>query len=213
MSRTNNQSTQQQSSELSYSKVAGSSRRPAQLHGWNFLLELLKHRPWLLWSGVWAFLLAITAIAGFSLLHTSYGKQEEPQPTPVQNPTETSSQMGSPMPLWLLGAVAFTCGGGFLVISKRLKRSWQPSKLRKRVKHSFTRVITPRQQERLPVATPPQPQPPVVPVPAETEPVVTVLPPEESNPLDSDSESLADMMDIRKQRSLSSIWRELGTRD
>ena len=37
------------------------------------------------------------------------------------------------------------------------------------------------------------------------EPVVTVLPPEESDLLDSADESLAEVMDIRKYRSLSSI--------
>jgi hypothetical protein len=36
---------------------------------------------------------------------------------------------------------------------------------------------------------------------------VTVLPPEESNPLDWDQESLADMMDLRKRQSLSSLMR------
>jgi hypothetical protein len=39
----------------------------------------------------------------------------------------------------------------------------------------------------------------------ELEPVVTVLPPEESDLLDSVDESLAELMDIRKHRSLSSI--------
>lgn len=40
---------------------------------------------------------------------------------------------------------------------------------------------------------------------AQLEPVVTVLPPEESDLLDSADESLAELMDIRKYRSLSSI--------
>ena len=40
---------------------------------------------------------------------------------------------------------------------------------------------------------------------AQLEPVVTVLPPEESDLLDAADESLAEVMDIRKHRSLSSI--------
>ena len=196
----NNQSTQQQSSELSNSKLAETSSRQeiAQPGGLNSLLELLKHRPWLLWSGVWAFLLAIIAIATLSLIDTSIVEHEEPQPSPIatENPAQTSSQTGSPMSLWLLGAVALSCAAGYLVISKRLNSSSWP-------------LVTRHQQEPPPVPTPLEPLPPVELVPAETEPVVTVVPTKESHPLDSGSQSLAEMMDIRKQRPLSSILRGL----
>jgi hypothetical protein len=40
---------------------------------------------------------------------------------------------------------------------------------------------------------------------AESEPMVTVLPPEESTLVESEEESLAEMMDIRRHRSLASI--------
>lgn len=213
----NNESTQQQSSELSDSKLAQPSRRPTQLATLNFLLKLLKRWPWLVWTGVWAFLLLVTAIAIFSLTYTGGVQQKEPEPTPTaENPAETSSQTGSPMPLLLLGAVALTCVAGSLVIVKRrlATSSQQPTKLRQR-QRSSARGLTRRQQRKQllqdppPVPTPPEePQPPVAPVPAETEPVVTVLPPEESHPLDAGEESLVEMMDIRKNRSLSSLLGE-----
>ena len=36
---------------------------------------------------------------------------------------------------------------------------------------------------------------------------ITVLPPEESHPLDRGNENLAEMMDLRKRKSLASLMR------
>lgn len=211
----NNQTIQQQSSESSDSNLAQSNPvgKPA---GLKSILALLNHHPWLIWSGVWVFLLAITAIALFSLTHTGHVEQT-PEPTPVaaEKPAAKSSQTGNPMTLWLLGAVALSCAAGSLVIYKRLKNPSWPSQLRKRVKRSSAQVLTRRQQrQQQPQESPPVPTPvveslaPVATAPDETEPMVTVVPPEESHPLDSGEESLAEMMDIRKQRPLSSILRD-----
>ena len=210
-----NQNTQQ--SSLSSSKLAHRSGRRLRLPaGWN-LISLLKHHPWLIWSGLWLFLLATTVTAIFSLTNSDYVAQEEPQskPVTVENPAETSFPAGSAMPLWLLSAVALTCATGYLVISKKLNSSSRPAKLRKSAESSSEQMLTRRQQrEQLhpglpPVTAPLEQKPPITPpLPAEIEPVVTVLPPEESHPLDSGEESLAEMMDIRKQRSLSSILGE-----
>lgn len=209
----NNETTQQQSSELNYSKPTWWSRSPVQFASLNSILKLIKRWPWLILPGVWVFLIALTAIALFSLTYTGRVQQEEPKPTPVatDNLPETSSQASNPIALWLLGTATLTCAAGYLVIYKRLNSSSRPAKLRERVKRSFTQGLTRRQQrkrllqESPPVSTPLEPLPPVVPVPTEIEPVVTVVPPEESHPLDSGEESLAEMMDIRKHQSLSSI--------
>ena len=190
----------------------------------NSLLALLKHRPRLVLGGVWGSLIALAAIAVLSLMNT--GRVEEQQeiiptlPVPetargdaawLENPAKTSSQAGSPMRLWLLGAVALTCAGGSLVIYKRLNRSSQPRQLCQRAQPSSAPVLTRRRvylRRRLEplvlVSAPVQPS-----VPAETEPVGSVLSLQESQPLDSGCESLAEMMDIRKQRSLSSILEDL----
>lgn len=195
-----------------------SSRRSRLQSGSNSLLDLFKRHPWLFWSGVWVLLLSaaalISSIAILSLTHTGRTAHEEPQPTPIatENPAKTS-QTNNVSSLWVLGAIALTCGAGYLVISKRLNSS--SPRLAKPLKRSSARTPTRRQRRRRslqglpPVSTPPEPIPTVTsPVPADVEPVVTVLPPEEIRPLDSGEESLAEMMDIRKQRSLSSILGE-----
>ena len=209
----NNQSTQQ-SSELSDSQVAQSDEPLEKPAGRKSPLELLKYYPWLLWSGLLVFLLAITAIAIFSLTHTGLMEKEQPEPKPVtpEKTVKTSSQSANPIPLWLLGTVVVSCAAGSLVFYKWLKKPSQ-SRLRKRVKRSSAQVLKRRQQRQKqlqspPVPTPPEPLLPVAPVPAEKESEVTVLPPEESHLLDSGEESLAEMMDIRKHQSLASFLRD-----
>ncbi len=211
----NNQSRQEQSSELSYSSLARASRREIALAGCNSLLALIKHRPSLVLSGVWGFLIAIAAIAVLSLTNTGRVEQQETTPTPVaatpvpapaqpdaawlDHPAKTSSQTSSPMRLWLLGAVVLTCGAGSVVIYKRLNRSSQPR--RRQHAQRLTRSTEHRRRKILPVPASAPVQPPV---PAEAAPLS-----QEIQPLDSGSESLAEMMDIRKQRSLSSILGDL----
>lgn len=215
----NNQSTQQSSAKLTQS-----NRRPRQTVNWNFLLTLLKHSPWLIWVGVLVLLFAISFNAISSLIYGSNLPQAEPQPTPVttQKPVKTSSQTSSYPHLWLFGAVALSCVAGSLVIYKRLNSS-QPHQRRLR---SSGRALTRRQQRKrtikaLPsernsrsttrqrqtssISTAVESPLPSTPVLDKSEPVVKVLTPEESQPIDSGEESLAEMMDIRKQRSLSSI--------
>jgi len=205
----NKQSIQDQPSEESESWLAQSSRRQIALSArLNSLLELIKHRPRLVLSGTWVFLVAIAAIAALSLSHTNREEQAS-QPTLVaaENPAKTSSQMGSPMPLWLLGTVALTFGAGSLVIYKQLNRSSR-RQLHQGNQNSSAPVLThPTEREKSSLE-------PIMPVsaavgplmPAETESEVMVLPPEESDRHDLPEESLAEMMDIRKQLSLASIW-------
>lgn len=219
----NNQSTQQSSA-----KLTRSNRRPRQTVNWNFLLTLLKHSPWLIWVGVLVLLSAISFNAISSLIYGGNLPQAEPQPAPIaaQKPAKTSSQTTSYPQLWLFGAVALSCVAGSLIIYKRLNSS-QPHQLRLR---SSGRSLTRRQQRKrtikalpssFPLRKPPlsaitssistavESPSPTTPVLDKSEPVVTVLTPESSQRLDSGEESLAEMMDIRKQRSLSSILRQL----
>ncbi len=189
----NNQNKQQRLSELAYSRLTPSRRREiVRLASWNSLQELMKHRPMLVLTGVWVSLIVSATIAAFSLSNTGHVEQQETTPTPVaaENPAENSSQTGNPLHLWLLGAFVLTSAAGSVVISKHLNRSLPPRQ-RKHTQNSSARVLKSRTEQPL--------------APGKTEPVVTVLPPEESQPLDSGEESLAEMMDMRKQRSLSSI--------
>lgn len=288
----NNQSTQQDLSQLDSSKERLNHRKSVGAANLNSLLKLIKRSPWLIWSGVWILLLVTSVIAILSLTHP-LGVEQEPESKPVAvekqtkpplqtgKPTE-SLQTGRPI-LWLVGAAAFTVAVGSLVLLKRLNSSVKAPQLGNA---SAKRGITRRQQRKIllqenvshqaprepvadeikPVGTIPvaasqllhssaqsllvadnvsldanvrgnkslnsQTEVPEVPLRenhalnydekmfvapgdristpdnnlnAQLEPVVTVLPPEESDLLDSADESLAEVMDIRKYRSLSSI--------
>lgn len=285
----NNQSTQQNSSQLGSSKKRLNHRKSVGAAKINSLLNLIKRSPWLIWSGLWILLLVTSVIAILSLTHP-LGVEQEPESKPVAvekptqpplqtgRPSETSLETGRPI-LWLVGAAAITVAVGSLLILKRLNSSAKAPKLRNT---SAKRGITRRQQRKIllqenlshqahsePVADEIKPGVTIplassqllhssaqsrvvadiplnsdqssnnslssqteVPIReshalnsdekmfadsgdhistpdntlnAQLEPVVTVLPPEESDLLDSADESLAELMDIRKYRSLSSI--------
>ena len=102
----NNQNTKPRLSKSADSKLTQSRRQDARLAGWNSLLELMKHRPVLVLSGVWVSLIASATIAGFSLTNTSHAKQTETTPIPVaaEKPAENYFQGVNPWYLWLLSA-------------------------------------------------------------------------------------------------------------
>ena len=191
----NNQS-KQQSSELGDSKLVRSSRR-APSDNLNSLLMLFKHWNWLTWVGAWVLLVAITAISILSLVYPiSLSPEPEPKTAAAENPTETSSQTGSPL-LWVVGAaVTFTAGS--LVIFKWLSSSSHSGIRRRSSKRSLTR----RQQRKILLqghsSSPTQPEllSPTALMPVEIEPVV-MLPLEESHLVDSGDESLAQMLGDR----------------
>lgn len=127
----------------------------------------------------------------------------------------TNAEAASPtasLPMWLFGAIALTCASGGLLIYGSLsqwKQRRKPLKRRaKSVKSSPTATVVRKQQSpsriQRPKASKPSAQPPR---PVAQTPLVTVLPPEENHPLDWGEDSLADMMDMRKQHSLTSLLR------
>ena len=284
----NNQSTQQDSSQLDSSKEGLNHRKSVRAASLNSLLNLIKRSPWLIWSGLWILLLVTSVIAILSLTHP-LGVEQEPEskPVAVEKPTEPPLQTGKPTEslqtgrpiLWLAGAAAFTVAVGSLVILKRLNSSVKAPQLSNA---SAKRGITRRQQRKILLQENLSDQTHLEPVAdeikrvgtiplaasqlldssapslviaddsldanvrgnnslnsqtevslreshalnsdekmfvapgdristpdnnlnTELEPVVTVLPPEESDVLDSADESLVELMDIRKHRSLSSI--------
>jgi len=194
----NDQSTQQQS-QSDDSKLLRQRRFKALSSPQPTLINLCKRYPWLIWSGVWALLLStaafVSSVAIFSLVHTGYVAHEEPQPATARE--RDSSQTTPVNLLWVLGAVALTCSVGYLA-SKHLKGSLRAKDPQQSKQKRLRRRQRPISQLPPPTLVEPSPV-------AEAEPVVTVLPPEENNPLDKHEESLAEMMDIRKQQSLSAI--------
>ena len=223
----NQQSLQHLSSQSSNSKPASSRRHvqaqvQAQATGSNVLLRLIGQQPWLVWSGVAVFLLATVATAITSLIHAEGGEYEELEPTSVATEiAEAPSHPSHLMTLWLLGAVALSCGAGSLLILKWLNRPASPPQLRDLNRHSSAQITskqtmstsTRRQRRRRArrgqsASAPAQSLAQVATIPVPMEPVVTVLPPEESR-LDRSEADLAEMMDLRKQQPLSAILRDI----
>ncbi|WGV23174.1 hypothetical protein [Halotia branconii] len=158
-----------------------------------------------------------TALALYSLGHVGGAEQIEPEEIPavVERPIKTPSQ-SNPTPLWMVAAIALSCGSGCFILLRLLNRPTQPRRKSQKRINRYPEPLTPRPHRNwepktlstLPVFVPTQPLKPTVSMPAKTKPLVTVLPPEHRHPLDKKSkESLADLMDIRKQNSLSAILR------
>lgn len=149
-------------------------------------------------------------------------KQPKSQPTTIEETAPPFLQQEptprQDFPLWLFGAIALGCAGGSLLITYVLIQSNQSSQFQKRLKP----VGTIRKKRRNPnplnrsVAGEPQRNehksnnPTLKNHPAQTEQQltpITVLPPEQSHPLDGGRENLADVMDLRKRYSLTSLMR------
>lgn len=153
---------------------------------------------------------------------TAVQGSQTPQPasTAVQDlPTSqrgfTKVRVSSPeegMPMWLFGALALSCATGTLLIYGSLRHS-QPRRTpvkRKETSQKASPTTAIRKKRQLPSRRHRLKKPISMPQPPRSvadQPVVTVLPPDESHPLDWGEDSLADMMDLRKRQSLSSLLR------
>ncbi|RCJ27537.1 hypothetical protein A6770_25695 [Nostoc minutum NIES-26] len=212
----NSQSVQHESTQMTGPTLELTNSKSGLIGGSNIFIYLLTQHPLLLLTGLLTMLLGSAALALYSLGYAGNAEQVEPEEIPavVENPIKTPSETSNPTPLWMVIAIALSCGSGCLVILRLLNRPTQHQKVRKQINRYPTRV-TPSRPQRLepqtlknpPVFVPLQPLKPFVSMQAKTKPLVTVLPPEHRHPLDKSKESLADLMDIRKQNSLSSILR------
>lgn len=143
-----------------------------------------------------------------------------------------NSKRQSGIPFWLFGAIALSCAAGSVLISRQATRPPRPRKsaklkrLQPHSKESFALVPRPQPATDYVPLPAPQPQTGSNPLPAplassttvvqsvhprsqrlvqrSPDVPVTVVPSEESHPLDWGNASLADTLDLRKQRSLSS---------
>ena len=141
----------------------------------------------------------------------------QPSETPLPSFTVVPEAPKQPeVPRWLYGAIALGFVTGTLLIALNLSRSPQRKSLKRSKPTASVRKKQPRptqKQKRRPV--PPQPaegfsKPQEVPLMMTnygmTE--VTVVPPEENHPLDWGEDSLAEIMDLRKRQSLSSLLKK-----
>ncbi|MBN3923882.1 MAG: hypothetical protein HWQ37_12185 [Nostoc sp. NMS4] len=157
------------------------------------------------------------AFALYSLGNAGPVPQEEPEKIPVivEEPINPPSENSNPTPLWVIAAIALSCGGGSLLIFRVLNRAKQPQKVQKQVNRHQVRLAQKHHQKLEPHLTKSQPifvpQPQLMPVmqmQPKTKHLVTVLPAEHKHHLDKRTEPLADLMDLRKNSSLSAILRQ-----
>jgi hypothetical protein len=223
---------------------------------WSILLNLIEHYPWLPVAGLLGLFLGGGTIALYSLGYVGNVQQAEKSKTTIQphesaevevepvpvapQPTQTSPKdSNNPIALWMIAAVALSCGGGCVLIlrmlSQQKSQTQKPQKTvnryqarvsqrRQSTRETFgsSRMETRSQSQRKPsIFVPPQPRmqnhpvfvPPqltqsTVMVMPRPRPTVTVLPPETNSYQKKNRQSLAEMMDIRKENPLSSILKK-----
>ncbi|MBD0389972.1 MAG: hypothetical protein ICV54_26570 [Nostoc sp. C3-bin3] len=157
------------------------------------------------------------AFALYSLGNAGQVAQEEPEKIPVivEEPINAPSENSNPTPLWMMAAIVLSCGSGCLLIFRMLNKTKQPQKVQKQIKRHQARLaqnhyqkLEPRLPKNQPVFVPQQQLMPLMQMQPKAKHLVTVLPAEHKHHLDTRTESLADLMDLRKESSLSAILRQ-----
>jgi hypothetical protein len=199
--------------ELTNSKSRAISSSP-------FLIHLLTRHPWLLLIGLSAIFFASAVLALYNL--GSVGNVQQPEEvdnnpdvaTVAEAVNNTPSENNNPTPLWMVAAIALSCASGCLIILRVLNRPANAQKAHKQVRRYPTRsapspapTVGAQPTKNPPVFVPSPSLTPLVSMQSRTKPLMTVLPPEHSYRVEKSKESLADLMDIRKQSSLSAILR------
>ncbi len=214
----NTQSVQEQPSKPKAPTSAPENSKSQQTDSRN-LIHVLMHHPWLLVIGLLAIFLGGGVLSLYSLGYVGFVQQAKPEEEALQaevvQPTNTQSETTNPISLWMVAAIALSCASGCLIIFRWLNRPAQHQKVRKpknryqeRLAKRRTPIAKSLPPKKPPVFLPLQPQTSAIPTSAETKPVVTVLPPDQSFTGGKSKESLASMLDIRKQTSLSAILRK-----
>ncbi|WP_017653255.1 hypothetical protein [Fortiea contorta] len=187
----------------------------------QIMMYLLTRNPWLLLVGLLTMFLGSAAFALHSLGYVGYVPQpEEPDqvpeaPTVFEQSSNTSSEITNPIPLWMIAAIALSCSSGCLIICRLIHQSTQHQKFKKPPKRYQTPLAS-SHQSRLKPQTPKPPQilssistlSPLASLQTQTKPLVTVLPIEQTSGLNHNQASLVELLDIRKQNTLSAILRK-----
>ncbi|MEH1927740.1 MAG: hypothetical protein V7K14_01565 [Nostoc sp.] len=183
----------------------------------NVLIYLVAHHPWLLLTGFLAMFMGGGVFALYSLGNAGPVAQEEPEKIPVivEEPINAASESSNPTPLWMVAAIALSCGSGCLLIFRMLKWMKQPQKVQKQINRHQVRLaqsnyqkLEPRLPKNQPIFVPQQQLMPLMQMQPKTKHLVTVLPAEHKHHLDTPKEPLADLMDLRKDSSLSALLRQ-----
>lgn len=212
----NSQSVQQQSSQSKAPIPEPGKKVSPTTVSKNPLINLLVHHTWLLPAGLLLISLGSSAAALYSLGHVGRMQPEEPEIAEAEiiKPIKAPSKAINPTPLWMVVAIALSCGSGTLIIFLLLNRPAQPQEVTNHTNRYQKRLAKrrpgskPRPKKNVPAFVPSKPRTPVVAMPTRTEPVVTVLPPEQNVSPSQGKESLANMLDMRKHTPLSTIIRK-----
>ena len=212
----NNQNVQQERSPATTLTADKVKRKSKSTDSLMLLIHLLARYPWLLLVGLLGMFLGSATLAVYSLGYAGHVEPEEPETiqAEVAQPINTPPETSNPTPLWMVAAIALSCASGCLIIFRLLNRPTQRQKDQKRNRYEARLARRPHQKlethprKNPPLFVPPSQSTSFVPVLSKTKPMVTVLPPEHTIPFDKSKESLADMLDIRKQSSLSAILRK-----
>jgi hypothetical protein len=218
----NSQSVQHKSTQTTRTALDVTDNKSRAVDSSQILMYLLARNPWLLLVGLLTMFLGSAAFAVYSLGFVGGAVQqpEEPEqipeaPTVLAEATNTPSEISNPIPLWMLAAIALSCGSGCLIILRLINQSTERQKGQKPIKRYQIPVVQ-GHQHTLKTQTPKNPPvfssvsslKPFVSMENQTKPLMTVLPIEHRHHLDNSQESLADLLDIRKQSSLSAILRK-----
>ncbi|MDP5339330.1 MAG: hypothetical protein NWQ28_12240 [Nodularia sp. (in: cyanobacteria)] len=172
-----------------------------------FIYVLIRH-PGLLLTGLFTMLIGTAALALYILGYAGSADNVKVEEIPgvVAKPITTSSDHSNPTPLWMVAAIALSCASGCFMIVRLVNGPNKSQQVRKPIKRA-SRPLTSshRPKSSPPVFVPRQPLKHIISKPAKSQSLVTVLPSEHQHPLDKRKETLADLMDIRKQNSLPTI--------
>jgi hypothetical protein len=217
----NSQNVQQEPTQATGATPELTKSKSRAISNSQVLIHLLARHPWLLLIGLSAVFFASAVLALYNL--GSVGSVKQPE-APDQNPEvatvaeetiNTPSEISNPTPLWMIAAIALSCASGCLIILRILNHPGQGKKVHKHLKRYPTRSV--QSQPPKVESQPPKKQQVFVPPPSlttlasmqsRTKPLITVLPPEHSYRMDQSKQSLADLMDLRKQSSLSALLRK-----
>ncbi|AKG24165.1 hypothetical protein [Calothrix sp. 336/3] len=217
----NHQNVQHQESQLD---SQASSSKLLSLR--SLILYLCLRSPWLLLVALLCGFIGSATFAVWSLGYVGRVDQPEPEVIPVEivPSNQENPPSGNPLPLWMLAAIAISCASGCLIIFKLINNLSRPNYNFPKRRPSNS-SLEPRTPKQLPVFAPT----PVVKTSAKTPvkipakaPVKTSIPLPSlkkanvsltslNTPLpkkikiSQPQESLADVLDLRKQNSLPGI--------
>ena len=111
---------------------------------WDALIRIYHHYHWLFLFSLLVVFFGSSAIAIYSLARVDTAKREQQEPVTavVKKPIPTNRDAVSPIPMWLVLAIAMSCASGCLLIVRVLHRPIRRYRSRQSVRVSRTDLAT-----------------------------------------------------------------------